>query len=229
MVVLLVLVLALWLFQFDVRAGSVRLFAWTRDLGPMGLAVFMLVYAALILLLIPTAFLTLGAGVLFGVAVGSICVVVATTAGSVLAFLLGRYGFSDNFSHYVRSHPKLQAVDTELVHQGFKIILLTRLTPFFPGKLSNYFFGVARFNLADFFWGTLVGIIPFSVLNVYLGALAGDLAVLDPNALARSPLAWMAVLVGVAAAAALIHYIARAVRHALKGSLEKNAGMPGAD
>jgi len=66
--------------------------------------------------------------------------------------------------------------------------MLSRLVPFFPFKLSNYFFGLTRFSLRGLVFGTLVGIIPFSVHNVYLGAIAADLATLGTRTAHRTPL-----------------------------------------
>jgi hypothetical protein len=39
-------------------------------------------------------------------------------------------------------HARLRVVSEELTPHGWKIVLLTRLIPFFPGKISNYFFGL---------------------------------------------------------------------------------------
>ncbi|MFN2310366.1 MAG: VTT domain-containing protein, partial [Gammaproteobacteria bacterium] len=57
---------------------------------------------------------------------------------------------------------KLQVVSEELTPHGWKIVLLTRLIPFFPGKISNYFFGLTEFSLPGFVGGSLLGFIPYS-------------------------------------------------------------------
>lgn len=217
---LLLVLLVIWIsLRVDLREWTMRAYVWIKELGPMGPLLFVTIYMIMVILVLPTAFLTLAAGLLYGVFWGSVFVITGISIGAVGAFLIGRYGFSDAFSHYIRNHPKLQAVDTELVHEGFKIVLLTRLTPLFPGKLSNYFFGVAQFGLRDFFWGTTIGIIPLTFLNVYVGSLAGNLAALGPDAVARSPVAWIAAVVGVAGAALLLQYLARLTRHALQSSI----------
>lgn len=217
--IFLLIALMAWASRGDVRDYSIGAFHWMEGLGLFGSPVFVAAYALLTVFLIPTVLLTLGAGVLYGVVWGSLFVVAGISGGSIIAFLIGRHGFSDKFARYIRSHPKLKAVDVELVHEGFKVVLLSRLTPFFPGKLSNYFFGVAQFGLRDFFLGTLFGIIPFTVLNVYVGSLVGDLSQLSPNALQQSPLAWLGALIGVLAGAVLLHTIMRMTRMALRNSL----------
>jgi Uncharacterized conserved protein len=56
------------------------------NLGPWGPAAFILIYIVATVLFIPGSLLTLGAGVLFGVVGGSICVSVGSTLGAACAF-----------------------------------------------------------------------------------------------------------------------------------------------
>lgn len=62
----------------------------------------------------------------------------------------------------------LQRVDAQgaWAPRGCNIVLLTRLVPFFPFKLSNYFFGLTHSSLRGFVLGTIVAV-------VYLNRLAG--------------------------------------------------------
>jgi len=76
----------------------------------------------------------------------------------------------------LRDHKRFRLFNQELVAEGWKIILLSRLIPFFPFKFSNYFFGAADYQYKHFLFGTLFGIIPITAFNVYLGSLAGDLS-----------------------------------------------------
>ena len=217
--IVLLLVLVVWMLQFDLKAISLAVFHWTQSLGPLGPVLFILCYMLLVILLLPTTVLTLGAGLLFGLAMGTICVVIGISIGSLIAFFIGRHWFGERFSRYILTHPKMRAVDTELVGEGFKVILLTRLTPMFPGKLSNYLFGVARFRPLDFFLATTIGVIPYTLLSVYVGQLAGSVAALESGALSRSPLAWAMIVSGVIAAGLLLYYLSRLVRQALSSSL----------
>jgi uncharacterized membrane protein YdjX (TVP38/TMEM64 family) len=64
---------------------------WIRDLGPWGAAMFVLLYIAATVLLLPGSVLTLGAGAVFGVVHGAVLVSIAATLGATAAFLVGRY------------------------------------------------------------------------------------------------------------------------------------------
>src|SRR5262245_9595748 len=65
--------------------------AETRHLGGWAPVIFILLYIACCVALLPTAILTLSAGALFGAVQGSVYVSIGATLGATAAFLLGRY------------------------------------------------------------------------------------------------------------------------------------------
>ena len=64
---------------------------WIQGLGPIGWVIFVLLYIAATVLLLPAVVLTLGAGAIFGILKGWIIVSTAATLGATGAFLIGRY------------------------------------------------------------------------------------------------------------------------------------------
>src|SRR5262249_47294069 len=64
---------------------------WIGKLGPWGPVIFIGIYIVAAVLFIPGSVLTLGAGALFGVLLGSVCVSISATLGATAAFLVGRY------------------------------------------------------------------------------------------------------------------------------------------
>ena len=77
------------------------------------------------------------------------------------------------------------------------MVLATRLLPFFPFKLSNYVFGWMRFPFAAFFWGTLLGLIPITMVSVSAGALVSDLSGLaNPGLITERGWAWSLATLG---------------------------------
>lgn len=178
------------LIYFDLDVVIISVLARLEKLGPWAPLLFMAIDSAFVVLVLPGVLLTLGAGFLFGVLKGSAYVVVATTVGAAIAFLAARYLLSARTANFFLRHPKLRFVNREFARKGRGIILLTRLVPFFPFKLSNYFFGFAGFRFGDFLFGTFFGIMPITIFNVYIGSLAGDLATLGIRDSTRSPLQW---------------------------------------
>jgi len=203
------------MFYFDAQTHVVALLSWLDDKGPWAFVIFIVIDILVIVLLLPGIVVTMGAGFLFGVVAGSACVVIATTLGAVIAFLIARGFFSERAANYLLNHPKLKSLNDEFVQEGWRFILLTRMLPFFPFKLSNYFFGLTRFSTKDFLVGTFFGIIPITTFNVYLGSLVADIAQIEAGGVVRSPLAWAFYFFGFVVTLIAIFYISRHASKAL--------------
>jgi uncharacterized membrane protein YdjX (TVP38/TMEM64 family) len=162
--------------RLDLDDEVIGLLQWVDARGALAPLVFMAVMAIVVVLLLPGILLTTGAGFLFGVLPGSAYVVVGTTAGAAVSFLLSRRFLGGRAARWLREHPKVRMLDADLAPDGWKIVFLCRLIPFFPSKVANYFFGLTSVSLPAFVGGTAAGIIPYTVHNVYLGAIAADLA-----------------------------------------------------
>lgn len=188
--ILVVAILLGTLVYFDLQLQLLRFFDWLQTIGIWAGVLFILIDMLLMVCLLPSILFTLAAGFLFGVFWGCVSVVIATTLGATSAFLISRHIFSEGVKSYLRHHKKLKVVNDEFVEEGWKFILLTRLVPFFPLKLSNYLFGATNFSLKNFVKGTCIGIIPNTFFIVYLGSLAADLSMLASGELIRSEHAW---------------------------------------
>jgi len=209
------------LVYFDVHKQVLQLLEWFKQQGPWAPLLFILIITAVVVLLLPGALFTIGAGFVFGVIPGSVYVVLGTTAGAAVAFLLARYCFGQRAREFVLARAKLRLVNDELTPNGWKIVLLTRLIPFFPGKLSNYFFGLTQFSLRGYLAGSLLGFIPFSVHNVYLGSLIADISNFDITSRERSVWEWGLYAAGLVAAIAVIVYLNRLASRALAKYTDK--------
>lgn len=188
---------------------------WIDNLGLAGGLVFIALYIAATVAFLPGSILTLGAGVVFGLVLGSLYVFVGATAGAIAAFLVGRYLARAWVSKKIEGNPKFAAIDRAVAREGFKIVVLTRLSPVFPFNLLNYTFGITGVSLKDYALGS-VGMIPGTILYVYLGSLAGDLArVGTTNQPGNSTIQWAIRLVGLIATVAVTVYVTRIARQAL--------------
>ncbi|HAT13092.1 MAG TPA: hypothetical protein DCS91_05500 [Microcoleaceae bacterium UBA11344] len=185
------------------------------NLGPWGPAAFILIYIVATVLFIPGSLLTLGAGVLFGVVGGSICVSVGSTLGAACAFLTGRYLTRDWVSKQIENNQKFKAIDEAVKREGAKIVLLTRLSPIFPFNLLNYAFGVTQVSFKDYFFASWIGMIPATVMYVYIGSLAGSLAALGEKGRSRTAAEWAVYGIGLVATIAVTVYATRIAKKAL--------------
>lgn len=195
---------------------------WVQDIGPTGVAIFILIYILATVLFIPGSLLTLGAGVLFGVIAGSIYVLIGATIGAICAFLVGRYLARYWVEKQIEGNPKFKAIDNAVAREGLKIVILTRLSPIFPFNLLNYAFGITQVSLKDYAIGS-IGMIPGTIMYVYIGSLAGNLATLGTGAQesAPAPAQWAIRILGFIATVAVTIYVTRIARKALNTEISK--------
>ncbi len=144
--------------------------AWADQLGPFGIVVFALVYAAATVLLIPGSALTIAAGLVFGVGLGFVAAWSGAVLGSALAFLIGRHAARSKIEEKTRGDSKFKAIDEAIGKQGWKIVGLLRLSPLIPFNVSNYFYGITKVGFWPYVFASAGGMIPGTLLYVYLGA-----------------------------------------------------------
>ena len=197
------------LVYFDTDKQVLQLLHWMETRGVWALLWFVLILALVVVLLLPGVLFTTGAGFVFGVAQGTAAVVVGTTLGATLAFLMARYLAGAGARRFMLSNRWLNVINRGVGSHGFRVVLLTRLVPFFPGKLSNYIFGLSDVSLRNFVFASLLGFVPFSLHNVYLGSIAADVATLTSRNTERTPLEWGLYGVGFVASAVLVLYLNR--------------------
>ncbi|MEB3227561.1 MAG: TVP38/TMEM64 family protein [Synechocystis sp.] len=190
---------------------------WIDGLGPLAAIAFMLLYLVATVAFLPGSVLTLGAGVVFGVVWGSIYVFIGATLGATGAFLVGRYLARGWVSKKIADNQKFKAIDEAVGKEGLKIVLLTRLSPIFPFNLLNYAYGVTGVSLKDYVIAS-VGMIPGTIMYVYLGSLAGSLATIGTGSApsqANPLLQWTIRILGLIATVAVTLYVTRIAQKAL--------------
>lgn len=194
---------------------------WIQGLGIAGGIVFIIIYTLATVLFIPGSLLTLGAGAIFDVLLGSIYVFIGAVLGATSSFLIGRYLARDWVSKKIENNSKFKAIDRAVAKSGFKIVLLTRLSPVFPFNLLNYALGITQVKLNDYILGS-VGMIPGTVMYVYLGSLVGSVAKIGSENATENPQAeqikWAIRIIGLIATVAVTLYVTKIARKALEES-----------
>lgn len=155
------------LTKFDV--DSVK--ATVRSYGALGPLVYMGIYAVGTVLFVPGAPLTLAGGALFGPWFGTLYTVIGATIGAVFAFLVTRFfrtsvTLPDSQSALIQ---KVRSYDAEIAKHGFVTMLFLRFVPLFPFNGLNFALGLTSVTFRDYFFGTLLGIIPGTFAYTYFG------------------------------------------------------------
>src|SRR5882724_7156587 len=203
------LVLALRYFHF--RDLLKEALDWIGKLGPWGPVIFVGLYVVATVLFIPGSVLTLGAGAVFGVALGAVYVSISATLGATAAFLVGRYLARDAIARKIEKHETFAAIDRAVADEGWKIVLLTRLSPVFPFTLLNYAFGLTRVKLSHYVLASWLGMIPGTVMYVYLGSLLN----VGAGHRQRTTGEWVLYGVGLLATVTVTVFVTRLARRAL--------------
>lgn len=217
-VIVLLIVIAALIFSaklFNLQQVFKDILAWISELGPLAGVIFVFIYIAACVFLLPGSILTLGAGVVFGVIKGSIAVSIGSTLGATAAFLVGRYLARGWVSKKIAGNDKFKAIDEAVAREGWKIVLLTRLSPVFPFNLLNYGFGLTKVPLKHYILASWTGMMPGTVMYVYIGSLAGDLATLGTGQRTRSAGEWVLYGVGLLATIAVTVFVTRIAKRAL--------------
>lgn len=208
--------------HFDLQELLQTSLIWVKNLGFIGAIAFIAIYNLATLLFIPGSLLTIKGGCLFGIFWGSVYVLIAAILGATWSFLLGRYLSRDWVCRQIGKNPKFQAIDRAVGKEGWKIVLLTRLSPLFPFNLLNYAFGLTQVSLKDYILGSL-GMIPGTVMYVYIGSLASDLTTLPMSNRSTTTetqiLQWVIRIIGLIATIAVTVYLTRLAKKALEQSI----------
>ncbi len=154
---------------------------WIKGLGSSGMGVFAGLYIFACVFFIPGSLLTLGAGAIYGVVIGSVLVSIASTLGATAAFLVGRYVARNWIAKKIEGNARFSAIDEAVADEGWRIVGLTRLSPIFSFNLLNYAYGLTRVSLKEYVLASWIGMMPGTVMYVYLGSLAGDIASLGAD------------------------------------------------
>lgn len=208
------------LFRFvDVASAARSTLDWIDAQGVWAPILFILLYIVATVLFVPGTILTLGAGVLFGVGWGSAYVSIGSTLGAGLAFLIGRYGMRKTVTRWLEGRDSFRAIDAAVAGEGWKIVGLTRLSPVFPFNLLNYAFGLTKVRFLSYFLASWIGMLPGTILYVYLGSAAGSLASLGGGGGERTTGETVFFFLGLAATLGVTIYVTKVARGALKSRI----------
>jgi uncharacterized membrane protein YdjX (TVP38/TMEM64 family) len=201
---------------------------WIDGLGFWGPLALGAIYVVAALLFVPGSLLTLAAGAIYGVTLGTAIVSLASTITAAVAFLIARHFARESVQRKVRQSPALTAIDDAIGEQGWKIVALLRLSPAVPFGLQNYLYGVTAVRFWPAVLASWLAMLPGTFLYVYLGSLGRSAAAAGET----SPAEWALRAVGLAATISVTVYVTRIARRALQTRTkigERAAGSPSAE
>jgi uncharacterized membrane protein YdjX (TVP38/TMEM64 family) len=179
-IVILALGLVKWGVPFAFEKVLYPVMEWEATaFGRPALALVLVASLALFpVFLIPSGPSMWLAGMIFGYGLGFVIIMVGTTIGMVLPYLIG-LKFRDRIHQWLEKWPQNAAMirlagEGSWFHQ-FQVVALFRTSPF-PYTIFNYAVVVTDMKFWPYFCGSIAGMVPEAFIYIYSGRLIKTLA-----------------------------------------------------
>jgi pyruvate/2-oxoglutarate dehydrogenase complex dihydrolipoamide dehydrogenase (E3) component/uncharacterized membrane protein YdjX (TVP38/TMEM64 family) len=151
-----------------VRSQQAVLRGWYESQPLATAAAFFLLYVTIATLSLPAAWIvTVAAGAIFGLLVGTVIVSFASSIGATLAFLGSRYLFRDAVQ--ARFHERLAAVNRGIERDGALYLFTLRLVPLLPFFAVNLLMGLTPIRTGTYYVASQLGMLFHTTAYVYAG------------------------------------------------------------
>ena len=194
---------------------------WVETHPTLAWIAYVATYIVATVLVIPASILTLAAGFVFGLPLGVVLVSIGSVLGASAAFLVGRFLAREWVATRIAGWPRFRALDHATRDDGFVIVLLTRLSPLAPYNLINYGLALTSVRFRDYFLASWIGMLPVTILYVYIGSVAKDLTELTSGDVQGGRAGSVLLFVGLAATVLLTIVITRKATRTLSQYLER--------
>jgi uncharacterized membrane protein YdjX (TVP38/TMEM64 family) len=216
----LVVIGSLIAYRKEIEAVLIPILESVNALGPWAPVVLALLYIPACMCLVPSTFLNPGIGFLLGPVWGFLTAAVGMVLGHTATFIVSRRLGRSWFFRNATVNPRYRAVELACQREGFKIVMLTRLSPVFPSNIMSYFFGVTSVSVRAFAAGTAIGMFPRTIIATSIGAAAKSFMDASHSG-GDSEIDWLMVAGLTAVTIVVLILITRIARRALNDAIEK--------
>ncbi len=156
------------------RASQQDIATFVTDNAVLAIGGFFVLYVLITGLSIPgAAIMTLAAGAVFGLIIGTILVSFASSLGATLAFLLSRFLLRDYVEQKFAGTS--EKINSGIEKEGAYYLFTLRLVPLFPFFVVNLVMGVTRLRALTFYWVSQLGMLAGTVVYVNAGTQLAQL------------------------------------------------------
>ena len=151
---------------FKAQQAAIDLFY--RERPVLSALAFFALYVLVTAVSLPVAaILTLAAGAIFGLFLGTLIVSFAASLGATLAFLASRFLFRELIQR--RFADRLNAIDAGVNKEGGFYLFTLRLVPAFPFFVINLLMGLTAMKPRTFYWVSQAGMLAGTLVYVNAG------------------------------------------------------------
>jgi uncharacterized membrane protein YdjX (TVP38/TMEM64 family) len=158
---------------------------WSQPMGELGYLtgplVFALMFTILAPLMVPSSFMKLVAGALFGFGGGLLAGWLGAMGGAMLAFVAGRYLLSEKVQYWSKKHPVMSSLDKVVEEHGLVVTILIRLSLVIPYNMVNWALGPSKMKTRDYAIGNVATFFP-TILYAWWGSRLGNILAIGQGA-----------------------------------------------
>ena len=234
LVMLLLMVVVLIFALVDIPRVYTLFIEEIQDMGAWGPVVAAIAWIPVCLFFVPGLILSLSTGFAFPFPSAFLSVLIGATVGATCAAVAGRYLARESVEGMLANWPKFRAVDRAISDEGWKVVLLLRLSPVIPFNLLNYALGTTGVPILHNFVATFFGMAPGTAMFVYIGstlrnladALRGDLS---GGGEGSDTMRLVALIVGLVATVVVTVFITIVAKKKLATYVDEEAPADGVD
>ena len=189
---------------------------WIADSGWVGVLWFIVLYTLTCVFFLPGSFLTIGAGAIYGFWFSTALVTISSTVGAVVNFLTSRYLARDWMRRKLGHSGKFRALEKAVSAEGWRMILISRMSPIIPHSLVSYAAGLIRISFWRFTFASFIGFLPQSAAYTYVGAVVGKALRTSAGVTPHDPVTWMFYGLGLVATLIVTAITTRIARQSWK-------------
>jgi len=131
--------------------------------------VFILTYAVVSVTFLSNIPLILAGGALYGPVWGGMYMLSGSLLAAVLTFLAARHLGRAGLEQWLNQRVSTAAYGDWLDKAGFRSVVMLRLLPIFPFSVLNVAFGLTRVSWINYVLGTVIGMLPSTLLLAWMG------------------------------------------------------------
>lgn len=139
-----------------------------KSFGVWGYLIFILVFIASCVFMLPGSMLTIIAGIAFGPIMGGVVSLIGATFGATAAFLVAKYVARGMIEDKIGQNEMFKKIDDGVEKNGTSFLILTRLVPVFPFSFQNYAYGLTKINISTYFFVSLICMAPGAFIYAYM-------------------------------------------------------------
>jgi len=204
----------------DFLAHSIE---WIRDAGWLGGVWFVVLFTVTSFLFLPGSVLTVGAGAIYGFWISVPLVAGSSALAASASFLTSRYLARDWMLRKLGNDARLVALEKAVGKEGWKMILVSRVSPIVPHTLVSYAAGLTQISFWRFFFASFLGFVPMAAAYAYVGALLGRAVRTSADLTPHDPFTWALYIIGLIATLVVIVWVTRTATRIWRSFSEKPA------